>query len=90
MSEQLVLHAGVGGWTKCRSCNARITFARTTTGKLAPFELDARGKFVIENGEARFRGEPPADAVPTKEPRFTSHFATCPAAPTWRRSRTDG
>lgn len=29
-----VLHVGVGGATKCKSCGARIMFATTTSGKL--------------------------------------------------------
>lgn len=51
-----VFHIGTP-WTTCRSCGARITFAKSTTGK-APFEADDAGLWTIRNGEAVYLGTP--------------------------------
>lgn len=51
-----VLHAGVGGATKCKSCEATIIFAKTVTGTSAPFERSGSGVWTIENGVAHFIG----------------------------------
>ena len=66
---------------ECKSCHAPVTWAETVTGKAAPFEIDARGEWVIVEGKARKMG--PGD-VP---PYFTSHFATCKQASQWRRKK---
>lgn len=76
----------------CRSCSKPVLFARTTAGKTVPFEADSNGLWAIENGAARYLGAksaPPAQlelgAVAALEPqRYTSHFATCPHADSWR------
>ncbi len=84
-----VLHGGVGGWTKCRSCEANIVFLETVNGKKQPFQLDAKGNFTVENGVARYVGAPSAqpDLFGTPEPvvRFSSHFGSCKDASKWRR-----
>lgn len=76
---------------RCRSCNTEITFATTASGKWSPFERDDAGLWVIEDGNARYVGEPPASrpqlelVAEPAPPRYTSHFARCPAAKDWRR-----
>jgi len=84
-----VLHLGVGGATKCKSCEARIVFALMTSGKAMPFELDEKGLWTIENGQAVYLGKDGAQLELGQVPpvRFTSHFASCPQAPQWRSKR---
>lgn len=69
--------------SSCRSCSKAIVFARMSSGKMAPFESDADGEWIIVDGAASHQGKAPEhwDAVP----RYTSHFAKCPAATSWRR-----
>lgn len=77
--------------TACRSCKARMFFARSiSTGKAMPFDAGASllGTFALDRdllGDWTATYVPPAkhDA---NEPLFTSHFATCPDAPDWRRN----
>lgn len=87
--EPLLLHRGVGPMTKCKSCKAPIVFAESTAGKLAPFEADPEGHWVIENGKARFVGSESKQlelgSVPVQ--RYTSHFAACPQAKQWRNKK---
>ena len=72
----------------CRSCKTAIVFAAMApSGKSAPFELDAAGRWAIVDGVASYVGPAPAtpiEGVPTVQ-RYTSHFAKCPAAQDWRR-----
>lgn len=87
-----VLHIGTS-WTACKSCGARITFVKSTAGKASPFEADDAGLWTIRNGEAVYLGTPdkqPAQlelgkTAEAPEPRFTSHFATCRDAKSWRK-----
>lgn len=85
-----VLH-GHTGWTLCKSCSASIVFAiMYTSGKNAPFERDDRGEWILENGNAKHIGPPPAqpDMFRGEEPaRWTPHFARCPQASSWRRKK---
>lgn len=89
MSDEFVLHVGVGAPTKCKSCKAPIVFAESTTGKLAPFEVDSDGHWVLENGKARFVGSEgrQLELGATPVQRYTSHFSTCPQAKSWRTSK---
>lgn len=66
--------------SRCRSCNAEIEWAHTETSKLAPFEADPDGLWVITDGEARRAG-----LFDDGTERYTSHFASCPDAGEWRR-----
>ncbi len=74
--------------THCRACGAEIFFARTLAGGLMP--LSSRpapdGGFVVT------MLQPPTvagynDAIPSHRgaPRFSSHFADCPAAGEFRK-----
>lgn len=90
MSDAPVLHRGVGRPTTCRSCQTHIVFARSkVTGKLMPFEPDEGGEWALANGVAEHVGKAPAEPVEGVEtvPRWTSHFARCPDAQSWRRKR---
>lgn len=90
MSDAPVLHRGVGQPTTCRSCQTHIVFARSgSTGKFMPFEPDQTGVWVLENGVARHVGRAPATPINGVEtvPRWTSHFANCKDAQTWRKKR---
>ena len=74
---------------RCRSCSAPIRWARTEHGKRIPLDAepyagdDPRGLFVLrEGGELALAV--PAGAL-EDEPRYRSHFATCPNAEEHRR-----
>jgi hypothetical protein len=83
---EFILHAGVGK-SACKSCRKPITWAFTTAGNKAPFELDDDGEWILENGTARHVGPRPAQLELGGKPgpqRYTNHFATCPQASSWR------
>lgn len=65
----------------CRSCGAPIIWARTVNGKAMPLDAEPTdaGNVSLVNGVA-YVGE--QLALP---PCYTSHFATCPDAPGWRK-----
>lgn len=71
-----VLHAGVGGATKCKSCEATIIFAKTITGALAPFERHGHGQWGMTNGVAHFLGKLPAPAKVALYKRHVCEGAT--------------
>lgn len=85
------LSRGIGVPAKCRACKAPIVFAITyTNGKNAPFEADETGEWVLTNGIAKHVGPVPTQlelGAPEQPPRFTSHFARCPAADSFRSRR---
>lgn len=56
---------------RCRSCNARIIFLVTATGKKMPVEADT-----VEPDDQEFDAD-----------RHESHFAKCPAANQHRKVR---
>lgn len=77
--------------TKCRKCAAQIAFIMTTKGKPMPVNpepilfMAAGGPetFVDEKGRIiRGRRDPDGYMV-----GYISHFATCPAADSFRRAR---
>ena len=70
---------------KCRGCEAPIFFARTKTGALMPInvgETPGSGNIILQNG---LDGRPTAIEVEAGQGRYTSHFATCPHAKSFRR-----
>lgn len=71
--------------SRCRSCGAAITWARSEDGRAMPIDKDpvAGGNLVVENGVARVAAPDLFD----QRPRHVSHFATCPQAKEHRRSR---
>lgn len=56
---------------RCRSCNARIIFLPTASGKKMPVDADT-----VEAHDEEFDAD-----------RHESHFATCPAADQHRKPR---
>jgi hypothetical protein len=61
----------------CRSCGAPMVWAKTSTGKWAPFDAKPERRFILHPGED---GVLRAEAQPT----YQSHYATCPDAKAWR------
>lgn len=59
---------------KCRSCGARIVFLVTSTGKAMPVDADT-----VQPTDLAFDHQ-----------RHRSHYATCPNANDWRKSRRKG
>jgi hypothetical protein len=57
--------------TRCRSCRARIIWFKTSAGKNMPVDADTV--------------EPDDDELDLG--RHVSHFATCPAASSFRKAR---
>ena len=80
----------------CRGCGAEIGFIKTVAGKTMPVNAKAvrfakdGGKevFVLENGTV-VHGTSLTDsqAAPKEMTGYTSHFATCPAADSFRKPR---
>lgn len=83
------LNIPAGGWVKCKRCPKKIVFAPSyTTGKTMPLELDPAGEWTIADGYAKHIGPPAVQLELGAAPgptRWTSHFARCPAADTFRR-----
>ena len=69
--------------SRCQSCGAEIVWARTKIGRAMPVESKAGGNVLLESQ----RGELVATVVGLGEGNAVSHFATCPDAKKWRRSR---
>lgn len=68
--------------THCKSCGAEIVWAKTAAGKAAPYEVDPEGYWATEDGKAR---QVTLGQQSDGTTRYTSHFATCPQAPAWRK-----
>lgn len=68
----------------CRSCEAPITWAETASGKSMPLDEvpTPKGNMVLIAGKTR--GATDEDRR-LHRPLYTSHFATCPDAGTFRR-----
>jgi hypothetical protein len=76
----------------CRSCRARIVWAKTPTGATMPVDASpaADGDHVLYPGPQGWlvlRVHEHADA---DRPHYKSHFATCPNAGAHRRERPKG
>lgn len=86
---------------QCRSCGARVVWARTVEGKAVPLDADRNpaGNIVLlpDRGTGsrlaiyRRKGDPPIDVILARtsdaDGPFTSHFATCPDRDQWRKPR---
>ena len=71
----------------CKSCGARIVWAKTTTGKSMPLDPDpvAGGNVVLERDGVGWVAR-----IVQPDPEFerlVSHFATCPNAKAHRKDR---
>ncbi len=78
--------------TTCKSCGARILWALTATGKRMPIDSEPSEKgtlFLVGLAAIDHRStlEDARQAREKAAPRYTSHFATCPAAAVHRRKR---
>lgn len=76
---------------RCRSCQAEIVWAETERGKRMPVDAapnPRNGSIVLREraGEAPLAIAGVPDEAFPGEPRYTSHFATCPEAARWRRA----
>lgn len=77
--------------TACRSCNARIVWARTAfNGTPIPIDVSPvdEGNILLEekdSGRLVALVLPPGDERIISETTYTSHFATCPDSDQWRR-----
>jgi hypothetical protein len=72
--------------TSCRSCQAPVRWVRTEGGRAMPLDpepVDAGNVVIVREGPPPVVRYVAADEEPG--PRFTSHFATCPDAPSWRK-----
>jgi hypothetical protein len=73
---------------RCRRCGAPIGFARTANGKMMPLDpepVEDGNVFVVEApGSVTAIVASKANPTPPGEPHL-SHFATCPAAESFRR-----
>lgn len=69
---------------KCRMCGAEIIFCHNIkSGKVMPFDVkpDPKGGWRIAAG-ATASYDPDAE-----DPKYTSHFSTCPHADVWRKKK---
>lgn len=71
---------------RCRSCEAEIIWASTVTGKAMPIDAapSESGNLVYGNGAVSTASD---EDRRLHRPRYTSHFATCPDAPRFRKAR---
>jgi hypothetical protein len=75
----------------CRSCGAAIIWLRTLNGGRMPVDAEpvADGNIVRRGNACRVL--PKDEALGAKavegEPRFMSHFVTCPVADKWKGTR---
>jgi hypothetical protein len=82
----------VTGFAECRDCGGTIVWVRTAKGKNMPIDPQPveGGRVVLRgSGDERVARVLGRSTRPLPdEPRFESHFATCPARS--RRSRSSG
>lgn len=77
----------------CKSCGARITWLKTARGSRIPVDEDPvpTGNVVVVGWMAKvFKNPETAEAAYPDEPRYVSHFVTCPQAGRWRGDRGTG
>lgn len=76
----------------CRSCKAEMYWCITPDGKNMPVNAkpDPVGGFVVtQKSDGKLYAEPYYPAQHPSRNRFTSHFATCPDAGSWRSNRRE-
>ena len=76
--------------SKCRSCGAAISWAKTSSGKRIPIdpEPSPKGNLVLRGDAEKLAIFATAVNADARELRYTSHFANCPNAASHRRSKT--
>ena len=84
--------------SKCKGCGADIVWIKTTAGKAMPcdaepklYKADKRGKaiFITPNGETIKGSEvfQPEDIQKATGVGYIPHWATCPAAKTFKKNK---
>lgn len=80
----------------CRGCGAEIGFIKTVAGKTMPVNVKpirfakdgGKEVFVLENGTVvHGTSLTESQAAPDEMVGYVSHFATCPASDSFRKSR---
>lgn len=76
--------------TTCRSCGARVFWARTDRGRLMPLDETPtpEGQFAVgrtSSGDLIARHRSKIEDLDPFTELYTCHFNTCPDAPVWRR-----
>lgn len=75
--------------TTCKSCGAKIFFAKTPAGKPIPVDLvpAEKGNLIVRRVQAGLVAVPlrRAGALAADEVAHVSHFATCAQADQWRK-----
>jgi len=69
--------------SQCRSCDAPIIWAHTSTGRLMPVDANP-----VEGGNLSLKqvgDRIEAQVVEPGKGKYVSHFATCPQSKAWRR-----
>jgi hypothetical protein len=81
-----------GSMAKCKSCNARILWARTNDGKSMPVNHEPvpDGNIVLRDGRAIVLTAAQLAVADDDQPRFKAHFATCPNAAQHRKAVVRG
>lgn len=89
----------------CRGCGKPIFFAYSERGHRCPMDVapDPKGTYVLRDERGRRAGTGDEDVymvkasdeqrdgtLDPKEPRYTSHFATCPDARRFRKPEHKG
>ena len=77
----------------CRGCGKEIAFIRTTAGKSMPVDTDpvyfiregGPNTYVMIDGSIQRGREPAHDEKEKSMIGYRSHFATCPAADSFRK-----
>jgi hypothetical protein len=82
---------------KCRSCGAEIAWVLTTAGNRMPVNIDRVPNWCPCPGETWvvqvMDGPVQVITVPTDRPLvrlYQPHWATCPDAASWRKTKTSG
>lgn len=75
--------------SRCKACRAPVRWAKTEGGKTIPLDVETRvgGNLMIVNEPI---GGPPVVRVVPVEPgvrRYFAHFASCPAAASFRKPK---
>lgn len=82
-------HATIAPVGDCRSCENKILWLMTTKGKLIPLNACPvrDGNMVIENHGSGLLAVAFQPLIHGSHQRYVSHFATCPDADDWRKSK---
>jgi hypothetical protein len=74
--------------SQCTSCQARIVWGMTASGKPIPIDPDPveTGNLAVRPPGAQVRYLSKSDAIEADEWRAVSHFSTCPNAKLHRKS----